>query len=153
MLHFIRGCKRLFAAGIVFSARATLFDLVPPKIIAFTVDSVLGGKPMRVPAMVERLVERVGGTTFLRGNIWAVALAVVAMALLMAINYQILIFQNGFAPAGRTAFPSASEGARSGAPCAAGSFAPGAETTNVSAEPSSAISSRVTARQFTGDAS
>ena len=84
LLHFIRGCKRLFAAGIVFSALATLFDLVPPKIIAFTVDSVLGGKPMRLPAVVERFVERVGGVGFLRGNLWAVALAVVAMALLSA---------------------------------------------------------------------
>ena len=83
--HFLRGSKRLFAWGIVFSALATLFDLVSPKIIAFTVDSVLGGKPIRVPAVVERFVERVGGVTFLRGNLWTVALAVVAMALLSAV--------------------------------------------------------------------
>ena len=50
---FMRGSKRLFALGIVFSALATLFDLLNPKIIAFTVDSILGDKPMRVS--VDRL--------------------------------------------------------------------------------------------------
>ncbi len=81
---FMKGSKRLFACGIVFSALATLFDLLNPKIIAFTVDSVLGDTPMRVPAVVARLVEKVGGTVFLRGNLWAIAIAVVSVALLAA---------------------------------------------------------------------
>ena len=82
--HFMKGSKRLFAWGIVFSALATLFDLLNPKIIAFTVDSVLGDKPMRIPAIVERLVEKVGGVEFLRGNLWTIAIAVVLVALLAA---------------------------------------------------------------------
>ena len=80
----MRGSKRLFALGIVFSALTTLFDLLNPKIIAFTVDSVLGDKPMRVPAAVARLVGRIGGVSFLRANLWAIALAVVLVALLAA---------------------------------------------------------------------
>ena len=80
----MRGSKRLFALGIVFSALTTLFDLLNPKIIAFTVDSVLGDKPMRVPAAVARLVGRIGGVSFLRANLWAIAIAVVAVALLAA---------------------------------------------------------------------
>ncbi len=82
--EFMRGSKRLFAWGIVFSALATLFDLLNPKIIAFTVDSVLGDKPVRVPGSLARLVERVGGVAFLRGNLWAIAIAVISVALLAA---------------------------------------------------------------------
>ncbi len=84
LLHFMKGSKRLFAAGVAFSALATLFDLLNPKIIAFTVDSVLGEKPIRVPGAVARLVERVGGLAFLRGNLWAIAIAVISVALLAA---------------------------------------------------------------------
>lgn len=82
--HFLKGSKRLYAGGIIFAALATLFDLVNPKVIAFTVDSVLDDKPMRIPAAIARLVDRVGGVEFLRGHLWTIALAVVAMALLAA---------------------------------------------------------------------
>ena len=54
--YFLKGSKRLFAAGIAFSALTTLFNLVNPKIIAFTVDSVLGDKPVRAPGFVLRLL-------------------------------------------------------------------------------------------------
>ena len=82
--HFLKGSKRLFAAGIAFSALTTLFNLVNPKIIAFTVDSVLGDKPVRAPGFVLRLLPRIGGVGFLRENLWAVALAVVGLAALSA---------------------------------------------------------------------
>ena len=82
--HFLKGSKRLFAAGIAFSALTTLFNLVNPKIIAFTVDSVLGDKPVRAPGFVLRLLSSVGGVGFLRENLWAVALAVVGLAALSA---------------------------------------------------------------------
>ncbi|MBQ6245368.1 MAG: ABC transporter ATP-binding protein [Kiritimatiellae bacterium] len=84
LFHFMKGSKRLFAAGIAFSALTTLFNLVNPKIIAFTVDSVLGDKPARAPGFILRLLSRVGGVGFLRENLWAVALAVVTLAALSA---------------------------------------------------------------------
>ncbi len=83
---FLKGSKRLFAAGIAFSALTTLFNLVNPKIIAFTVDSVLGDKPVRAPAAVARLVASVSSVEILRAHLWADALAIAVLAALSAVT-------------------------------------------------------------------
>ncbi len=41
ILYFLKGCKRYFVAFLFFACLMSLFDLIPPRIIAFTVDSVL----------------------------------------------------------------------------------------------------------------
>ena len=41
VLFFLKGCKRYFVAFLFFTCLMSLFDLIPPQIISFTVDRVL----------------------------------------------------------------------------------------------------------------
>ena len=41
ILHFLYGAKRFFALSLTFAALVSLFDMINPKIISFTVDSVI----------------------------------------------------------------------------------------------------------------
>ncbi len=47
LLYFLKGCKRYFLISIVFASLVSLFDLLNPKIIEITVDSVIGDKPVQ----------------------------------------------------------------------------------------------------------
>ena len=42
ILHFLSGSKRYFVLGMLFAGLVSLLDMVNPKIISFTVDSVSG---------------------------------------------------------------------------------------------------------------
>lgn len=44
ILYFLKGSKRYFLASAIFAALSSLMDLVNPKVIGFTVDSIIGTK-------------------------------------------------------------------------------------------------------------
>ncbi|MBQ3707420.1 MAG: ABC transporter ATP-binding protein [Clostridia bacterium] len=85
MFSFLDGAGHFFALCILSSLLASLCELVCPKIISFTVDSVLGGMDADLPPLAERVVEAVGGTAVLRAHLWIVAAAVLVLALFMGI--------------------------------------------------------------------
>ncbi|MDR2136550.1 MAG: ABC transporter ATP-binding protein/permease [Treponema sp.] len=58
-----------------------LFSFVSPQIIRYTVDSVIADAPLAAPAFVTRLVDSLGGTAFLRQNLWICALFTMGAAL------------------------------------------------------------------------
>jgi ATP-binding cassette subfamily B protein len=58
-----------------------LFSFVSPQIIRYTIDSVIGDVPLAAAAFVTRLVDSLGGTLFLRRNLWICALFTLAVAL------------------------------------------------------------------------
>jgi ATP-binding cassette subfamily B protein len=58
-----------------------MFSFVSPQIIRYTIDSVIGSAPLAAPAFVSRLVEALGGTAFLRRNLWICALFTLGAAL------------------------------------------------------------------------
>ncbi|MDR0669152.1 MAG: ABC transporter ATP-binding protein/permease [Treponema sp.] len=58
-----------------------LFSFVSPQIIRYTIDSVIGNEPLAAPAFVTRLVDSLGGTPFLRRNLWICALCTLGAAL------------------------------------------------------------------------
>ncbi len=64
---------------------ASLCELICPKIISYTVDTVLGDSPSTLPAFVNRLVERIGGSEYLRSHLWVIAAAVLTVALFMGL--------------------------------------------------------------------
>ena len=78
---FLRGSKRFFVAGALFSALTALTDLINPQIIRFTVDSVIGEKTPNLPAGVQTLLEQVGGLGVLKKSLWQIALVVILVAL------------------------------------------------------------------------
>ena len=85
ILHFLSGSKRYFALSMLFAGLVSLLDMVNPKIISYTVDSVIGTKPAVLPGVVARLVENVGGAGALRAHpIW-IAAAVLVIGCLAAL--------------------------------------------------------------------
>ena len=58
--YLLKGSIFLFSAGIIASLFVTLFNLLVPEVISFTIDCVIGNKP--VPDVYARFVEALGGT-------------------------------------------------------------------------------------------
>jgi len=89
----MRGSRTFFVLCIISSLLASLAELVCPKIISFTVDSVIGSEEFALPPILETLLSKIGGITFLRSNLWAIALTVIILAVLMGIfNYSSSVF-------------------------------------------------------------
>ena len=61
---------------------ASVFQLVSPLVLRTTIDSIIGDKPMDVPAFVLRIIERFGGKSVLAHNLWACGLVLVSVTLL-----------------------------------------------------------------------
>ena len=85
MLYFLKGSKRWFALSILLACLVSVLDLINPRIIGYTVDSVLDQKESELPALAAELVRRVGGSDFLRSHLYYIAGAVRAAALLGAL--------------------------------------------------------------------
>ena len=81
---FLRGSLPLFACSMLCAALVSFLDMLGPRVISFTVDSVIGNKAPALPAPLMRWAEG-GGVVYLRSNPWAMALAVTVIALAAAI--------------------------------------------------------------------
>ena len=79
--QFLDGSKRFFLVSILAAAVTALADMIQPQIIRAAVDCAIGGKEGDFPAYVMALVDRVGGFAYLGQNLWIMALAVIAVAL------------------------------------------------------------------------
>ncbi len=79
--RFLKGCRILFLISILSAVVTALADMVTPQIIRAAVDNAIGGNPARFPDFVMELVEAAGGFAYLGKNLWIMALAVVAVAL------------------------------------------------------------------------
>lgn len=84
ILYFLRGSKRFFIMSIICSLIVSVFEMVNPQIIRFTVDSVIGIEPIpeRYPSLVTRLIERIGGVSYLRENLFVIAISLILIAAL-----------------------------------------------------------------------
>lgn len=82
LFYLLRGSGGVFVASIIASAVVTLFSMLVPEIINLTVDSVLGNEP--VSDSYADIVSSLGGTEYLRNNLWIIALALLLCALLSA---------------------------------------------------------------------
>lgn len=80
--HFLQGSKRWFVLSIVFACLTSVLDLLNPKIISYTVDSVIDSKPSALTGPARALIESSGGAEGLRNHLWLVAAAVCVVALL-----------------------------------------------------------------------
>ena len=77
--HFLKGSKRWFALSIACACMTSILDLVSPKMISYTVDSVIGSKlPENGP--VQRILAAAGGPEYLRTHLWVIALLVCVVA-------------------------------------------------------------------------
>ena len=74
--RLICGCRRYFFYTILATLLASLFAYLSPLIISFTVDSIVGGKDMNLPGLLQGWIEAIGGRDYLAANLWLPALAV-----------------------------------------------------------------------------
>ena len=95
VLYFLRGSVRYFALSIAFACVVSLADLLNPKIIEYTVDSVIGSEPLRAPALVRQMAEAAGGRAFFRSHLLLIAAAVLCIALIGAVcRYLFMLFDS-----------------------------------------------------------
>lgn len=84
-ISFLEGCKQFFVLCIISSMCASLCELLCPKIISYTVDTVLGGAESTLPVFVNNIISKIGGPQYLRSNLWLIAGAILFIALLMGL--------------------------------------------------------------------
>jgi len=81
--RLIRGSRRYFFYTIIATLFAALFAYLSPLVVSFTVDSIVGGKEMNLPAWLQEwingMINRIGGREYLAANLWIPALAVLAI--------------------------------------------------------------------------
>ncbi len=88
MLFFLRGSKRYFALSILFICTVSFLDLINPKIISYTVDSVIGAEKARAEGTAAELIRKfflwIGLGSGSEERLGVIALIVTAVALLAA---------------------------------------------------------------------
>ena len=85
LLYFMRGSIRYFLLSVLFTLLVSLFDMINPRIISFTVDSVIGDVAPAFPAPVMGMIQAFGGVEYLRNHLEAIAAAVALTALIRAV--------------------------------------------------------------------
>ena len=82
ILQFLKGSKGFFICCMLCAALSALADMVTPQIVRVAVDNVLGSAPAEnLSPVVRSLLDAFGGPEYLRLNLWIMALAVIAVAL------------------------------------------------------------------------
>lgn len=87
---FIKGSLLDFLISMLFAFLVSLFDMLNPRIIMFTVDSVIGGSETDLPDPVRFLLGGRDPIPYLRAHFFTIALLVAAVALFAA------LFRYGF---------------------------------------------------------
>ena len=81
ILRFLKGSKAFFILCMICAALSALADMITPQIIRVTVDNILGSAPTNtLSPPVRGMLDAFGGPEKLRGSLWIMALAVVAVA-------------------------------------------------------------------------
>ena len=81
ILRFLKGSKAFFILCMICAAVSALADMITPQIIRVTVDNILGSAPTdTLSPAVRGMLDWFGGPEALRGSLWIMALAVVAVA-------------------------------------------------------------------------
>lgn len=85
ILYFVRGSKRYYIMAIVFAGLCVLLDMINPKIIQYTVDTVLNGMDSTLPQFMDDYIQTIGGTGFIRTHLYIIALMVIIVAIISGV--------------------------------------------------------------------
>ena len=83
--YFLRGSIGTFALSVLFAAAVSFLDMLLPRIISFTVDSVIADQAPDLPASVLAYLKMAGGVEMLRRYPAVIAVAVTGVALTAAV--------------------------------------------------------------------
>ena len=84
--QFLKGSKAMFVLSIIMAAVTALADMLTPQIIRAAVDNAIGGNPPTFGPAVMNVVGAIGGFEYLGKNLWIMALAVLAVALVKVLS-------------------------------------------------------------------
>ena len=70
ILYFLKGSTGFFVISVLSSFLLSIFQMITPRIVSVTVDSIIGSRPPEYAKIVSVL----GGTQFLKENLWIIAL-------------------------------------------------------------------------------
>ena len=90
ILYFLRGSGRYFFAAVFSAALMALLDLVIPRIVGYTVDSVIGDSTAEAILPLRLLINALGGPVYLKSHLWMVSLTIIGVAVAAA------VFRYGF---------------------------------------------------------
>ena len=83
--YFLKGSMRYFALSMACACLVSLFDMLSPRIITFTVDSVIGSQAPDLPDPLLAFLNAHGGVELLRQQFGYIACAVIAVSLCAAL--------------------------------------------------------------------
>ena len=83
--YFLRGSIGTFSLSVLFAAAVSFLDMLLPRIISFTVDSVIADQAPDLPASVLAYLKMAGGVEMLRRYPAVIAAAVTGVALTAAV--------------------------------------------------------------------
>ncbi|MBR3716225.1 MAG: ABC transporter ATP-binding protein [Clostridia bacterium] len=81
VLRFLPKALPWFVLTIISSAMITVLDSITPQLVRMTVDSIIGDSKPDVPKIVMWVVEKLGGISHIRENMYLIAITVVVFAL------------------------------------------------------------------------
>lgn len=80
--RFLHGCKLAFVGGIASTLVTSFTGMVAPQIIRISVDNIILSQSTEgLSPLYRRLLDVLGGATYLRDHLWVVALLLVGIAL------------------------------------------------------------------------
>lgn len=92
--QFLKGCRALFGVSILSAGIMALADMINPQIIRAAVDNAIGGNEPTFSEPVMRLVEAVGGFSYLGKHLWIMALAIVIVAAIKVLSQYLFRVSN-----------------------------------------------------------
>lgn len=83
--EYLRGSGKTYLLSLVSVILMTVFSSMVPLVIAFTVDSVIGGKPIDLPAFLKSRVDAESVLDYIRNNLWIILVVLVCITALHGI--------------------------------------------------------------------
>ena len=80
LMGFTRGSRIFFLTAVVTAGISILFNFLLPRVVGFTVDSVIGTEPSSLPGFLDGIISALGGRDGLRQNLIICALGVIFCA-------------------------------------------------------------------------
>ena len=84
ILYFLKGSGRYFFAAVFSATLMALLDLINPRIVGYTVDSIIGDSSAETILPLRLLINALGGPAYLKTHLWMVSLTIVGVALAAA---------------------------------------------------------------------
>lgn len=83
--EYLRGSGMTYLLSMLSVLLMTVFSSMVPLVIAFTVDSVIGDKPVELPAALASRIDVASGISTIRNNLWIILAVLVVITLLQGI--------------------------------------------------------------------